>query len=165
MQRLKGVWSALAGSDESNMGVGKLSRAESEKCKWDPPVLTIAVERHGATVLGSINGDLQGWRINIDHMTAKPFSMGKRRLRPAAPRLDLTPLAEKFVEAVRRGLDDPCVRRLKDGRIQPAMKILLPEAAKETHAGRAKKLWGLLDPLMEQVGWERDGYFFRKKPE
>src|SRR5947208_12462125 len=49
---LQGCWHNLQGSGETRMAAWKLERIE--QVRWDPPVLSFVVERHGAAVLGSI---------------------------------------------------------------------------------------------------------------
>jgi hypothetical protein len=59
---LEGCWSELSGAHQGGMVSTKLYRAE--KLRWDPPVLSFIIERHGAAVNGSSRAALQKWWID-----------------------------------------------------------------------------------------------------
>ena len=67
--RLAGCWREFTGSASERMHAGKLGRMEA--VRWDPPVLSFTIERHGAMSGGSTRAELQQWRIDLDRKTAK----------------------------------------------------------------------------------------------
>ncbi len=46
------------------MHAGKLGRMED--VRWEPPVLSFRIERHGAMGVGSTRAELQNWRVDFD---------------------------------------------------------------------------------------------------
>lgn len=67
--RLAGCWHEFARSASKRMHAGKLGRMEA--VRWDPPVLSFTIERHGAMSAGSTRAELQQWRIDLDRKTAR----------------------------------------------------------------------------------------------
>src|SRR5216684_9323390 len=61
---LAACWNEFAGSGSERMHAGKLARMED--VRWNPPVLSFRIERHGAMGLGSTRAELQHWRVDLD---------------------------------------------------------------------------------------------------
>jgi hypothetical protein len=103
---LADCWHDFEGADETSMKDLKLTRAED--LSWMPPVLSFTIERHGATVLGSTRAELYQWTVNLNLMTASCARSGYRQLAPAAPRLDVKPIAALVCDAVQQGQTSNC---------------------------------------------------------
>lgn len=56
-----------------------------EQVRWEPPVLSFIVERHGETVNGSTRAELQHWEVAVENRTARIVKTGQRQLKPMAP--------------------------------------------------------------------------------
>lgn len=70
VRHLRASWDALRGSNQSAMATWKLSRLESPR--WEPPLLSFAVERHGAIVGGgSTRAEMQHWVVDPRSGTAR----------------------------------------------------------------------------------------------
>jgi hypothetical protein len=98
---LESCWSELSGAHQGGMASDKLYRAE--ELRWDPPVLSFVIERHGATVNGSSRAALQTWWIDPGKNVASFVETGYRRLTPRAARLDVKKVAASVCEAVLLG--------------------------------------------------------------
>src|SRR5579885_1035737 len=132
----------------------------TEGMSWQPPTLRFAIERHGATVAGSIYAHVQHWTVDVRSGIAElePYAP-KRRLYPAAPRLDTAPIARPLADAMRAGLDDPRLEWRQDRR---RVRVRLDECIgrgipKETRQGRAKRLRRDLLVLLVPDGWSLAG--------
>jgi hypothetical protein len=79
---LAGSWHEFVGAESQRMHAGKLGRMED--VRWEPPVLSFRVERHGAMGVGSTRAELQNWRADLDRKTAK--CERSRSYRHALPR-------------------------------------------------------------------------------
>ena len=61
---LQGCWHELDGSGDTKMNAGKLDRIE--QVRWEPPVLSFVIERHGALAFRSIYAELHQWEVDLD---------------------------------------------------------------------------------------------------
>ena len=138
----------------------KLARAED--LSWESPVLSFTLERHGGSVHGSKRAELQRWSINLQDATASCDKQGHRQLTPAAPRLDVKPIAEQIFAAVQLGPASKCgfVRRgilewERDYEVCIRHGALIPdEGPQQTVRARRKRLRGELQSRMESDGWK-----------
>jgi hypothetical protein len=64
---LAGCWHEFVGAESQRMHAGKLGRMED--VRWEPPVLSFRIERHGAMGVGSTRAELQNWRVDLDRKT------------------------------------------------------------------------------------------------
>lgn len=101
LRLLESCWHELQGGQQTSMEPWKVCRAED--LRWDPPVLSFTIERHGAFVLGSTRGDLHEWKINLETLTASCYEGRYRQLIPKSPKLDVNPIAARVCEAVQQG--------------------------------------------------------------
>jgi hypothetical protein len=142
LTHLRGCWYDFAGATDASMAAHKLDRAED--LEWDPPFIRFTVERHGAVVLGSIYAELQRWTVDVRARTAEVNNDESRRsrTRPAAPRLDVRPLADDLASAIRAGHDHAALRWSADRRsVRVLVALIIPsDGPKETIAGRRKRL-------------------------
>jgi hypothetical protein len=138
---LMGCWPAVdCGGSDSRMAWWKLGRIEA--AEWDPPKVNFEVERHGGVVLGSIYADIQGWTVNVDTLEANHGVIGRRRIAPAQPRLDVKPIAQQLTRLIVDGAADPRLKWQKSGaRVRVLIAEVIPdEGPRETIAGQRKRL-------------------------
>jgi hypothetical protein len=57
-------WDELSGSDEPGISADELD-SRTEVMEWKPLLLCFNIERHGRTVLGSAEGEVQGRSIDL----------------------------------------------------------------------------------------------------
>lgn len=98
-------WDQFSGSEAEGMSAYKLG-GRMEQFRWDPPVLTFEIERHGATVRGSSRAELHTWEIDVVNMTANCRRGGFRQLTPMSPRLNVKPIAEDVATVIPSGQAD-----------------------------------------------------------
>jgi|ERR1700730_1549328 hypothetical protein len=161
---LVSCWDGLEGAGESSMADFKLYRAED--LSWNPPILSLTIERHGGTALGSTRALLQEWRVNLDERTARWCGGKFRQVRPAAARFDTKAAAERVCEAVQRGPDSACdlIKQgilLWNGDKQVSVnhgKVVPNSSYRQTIAGRRKRFRDELTAQMKAIGWELIGY-------
>ena len=134
------------------MAAGKLSRAEN--WRWDPPVVCFDIERHGGTVLGSKQAEIQPWFFNVERFEACYGPARKRRLREYSPKLDVSALAAEIFALVNKQAADPRLTWKGIACVKINVSVVIPDdAAKQTTQGRRKKFRNALVPLMAAAGW------------
>jgi len=79
---LAACWHEFGGGDSERMHAGKVGRMET--VRWDPPVLSFRIERHGAMGAGSTRAGLQEWRVDLDRKTAQCKRRRSYRQAPSA---------------------------------------------------------------------------------
>jgi hypothetical protein len=152
---LSDCWSELDGSEETKMAAYKLSRAES--LIWEPPLLTFIIERHGATVGGSSRAELQHWEVNVNAGTASRGHSKRRQLYRMGPRLNVQPIVQSVIDALRSGesLANGALIRDTDDQLRIKHGILIPgDGPKETVAGRRRRFRDAMERAMRAIGWE-----------
>jgi hypothetical protein len=159
---LADCWSEIAGAHVTSMTASKLDRAE--KLSWSPPILSFTVERHGATVLGSTRAELQEWEVDLDLAIARHIGGRHRQLVPAAPRLDVNPIATRVCDVVQQGPASECdlvkagtVTWLADREVVIKHGDLIPNTGfeyRQTLAGRRARLRRELTDRMTALGWQ-----------
>jgi hypothetical protein len=160
-------WDYFDGSSAQGMNRDKLF-CRVEDLEWDPPCLTFVIERHGAMVVGgSIKKEKQHWTLDLDEFTARCAKAGYRLNEPRQPNLDLEPLVEKVVEAVKSGRDARFLRWRDPQHVLVDVSAVLPYTPnKETQNGRSKRFRAKLFPALERLGWSlipKSRYRFKKK--
>lgn len=154
--RLADAWSELDGAVEAAMYARKLTRIE--EARWQPPILTFSIERHGATVLGSTRAEIQWWQVNIEERTAEIVGSRIRQLGLRAAAWDARPVAAALVDAIVNGHDDDRFTRLADGSVRIVLTTLIPPGGpKQTLDGRRRRLRRELEKDLARHGWRRDG--------
>ena len=152
---LANAWKELDGSDESGMRADKLWK-RMETVKWQPPILSFVIERHGATCCGSTRAELQHWEVDIDRRTAGIIKVSRRQLYSMAPREKFGPLADEIVQKILSGEEDDRIKRLADGSVNVlvAAKIYPTSSGyKETITNRRKRLKEEIAKRLDEHGW------------
>lgn len=157
-------WESIEGSGAGGMKAYKLS-SRIEKPKWEPPLLTFEIERHGGTVLGSSRADIQRWTINTSLMEADVSESGYRQLTPNSPAWTVKQAeaaAEGVANAVRNRQGHDWITHLKNGGLKINIALIVPSnAATQTITGRRKKFWKILDEKLSP-DWSRTGVIYKK---
>jgi hypothetical protein len=148
------------------MNAGKLARMEA--VRWEPPILSFTIERHGAMALGSTRAELQRWRVDLDLIRATCIKeRSYRQLVPRAERVKAEPVATEIAEAINAGRADQRLSWGRDGTVRVVLTKVFPygSGCMETIAGRRKRFrTALTEPLTELLkenGWReirRDVY-------
>ena len=159
---LSGCWHEFAGANSHRMHAGKLGRIET--VRWDPPVLSFRIERHGSIGLGSTRAELQNWRVDLDRKTAQcSLSRSYRQALPRADVVKIEPIAQELAESIALGHSDPRLKWQGDGTVRVLMAKVLPydSGYMQTVTGRRRRLRGALGTLLAENGWQevrRDVY-------
>jgi hypothetical protein len=162
---LADCWDDLVG-DDGAMAAHKLLNRKMENVTWKPPILSFAIERHGAAVLGSTRAELQHWQIDVKKKTKVLFGLGRRQLIPKQKSLDVSPLAEEIATLILDHTEDDRLRWYDDGSVKVLLSNiadLAPRTAfKQTLAGRRRRF---REALRERLGagWKEVGRQVYKK--
>lgn len=145
-------WGEFDGTQEME-GYKLLHRMES--VRWQPPILTFVIERHGATVLGSKYAELQKWELNLDTGKATVSGFRKRLVFPLSSRMNVRPYAEEIAGLIMNQKEDDQLRWNKDGSVRVKIgEVALWGTNKQTIAGRRKRFRKALDELLSVSGWK-----------
>jgi hypothetical protein len=102
---LGGCWHEFVGADAERMDAGKLGRMED--LRWEPPLLSFTIERHGAMSMGSTRAELQRWQVDLDRMTAIcERGRGYRQVLVRAGGIRVEPIARELVSSIVAGRGD-----------------------------------------------------------
>jgi len=152
---LADAWDCLRGARGEAMEARKLDRLEEPR--WRPPELSFVVERHRGLALGSLYADKQRWTVDLDRWTATPEGAGRRRVKPAAAPLRVTPLADSTAALVaRQDWSHPWLAyNAKTRTLRVRVDVVLPSdgVAAWTLSGRRKRYRAALDPQLATLGW------------
>lgn len=154
-QILAECWDELEGGDAGGMEGYKL-RGRLENVAWEPPFLTFRIERHGGTVCGSKNAELQYWTVNLSEGAATIGAIGTRRLYSYEKKLDVKPLALDVAKAIVAKQQDHRLKWGKDGTVRVLLAIIIPaeSIAKQTLTGRRKRFRIALAEQLAETGWK-----------
>ncbi len=152
---LAGCWHEFVGAESQRMHAGKLGRMED--VRWEPPVLSFRIERHGAMGKGSTRAELQDWRVDLDRKTAQCDSnRGYRQALPRAEVVRIEPIARELADSIIAGSSD---QRLKwqggdTVRVLMAKKVFPYNSGYiQTVTGRRKRLRAALERMLAGSGW------------
>jgi hypothetical protein len=158
---LERCWHLFAGSDLKAMGDHKLRRMEGPL--WYPPCLSFEIERHRGTCMGSSRAEVQSWKVNLDTGTAECDKAGHRQLRKTHPKLEVEPIADDLIGLIVAGRSDARLKWLEAGRrVRILIGKVVPETddrgrplAKDTVAGRRRRMARALEARLRVVGWTK----------
>ncbi len=150
------IWPMLDGGSEEGLDAAKL-RDRMESIEWTSPILTFVVERHGATVMGSVYADLQDWQVNVAECTATLAEGKKRLLGAKQPPLKVEPLVKEIVELIAKRQEDDRLKWAKGNqRVQIQIgKIIPDDVAPQTLQGRRRRFSKLLEETLAEMGWQK----------
>lgn len=138
---LAGCWHEFTGSGSERMHAGKLGRMEA--VRWDPPVLSFTIERHGAMGMGSTRAELQHWRVDLDLKTARcEHSRSYRQALPRAEGVRIEPIARELADGIIAGRSDQRLQWQDGETVRVLMAEIFPydSGDMQTVAGRRKRL-------------------------
>jgi len=135
-------------------------RGRTESMSWEPPLLHFEIERHGATVKGSVYAEMQPWSVNVTDGEADTHSFGRhRKVGKTRPRLDVTSEVQKVCESVVTKKSDNRLRWIGDSCVKVLVGVIIPASGlpKQTLAGRRKRLARALEQALSSNGWRKVG--------
>lgn len=149
-------WGELAG-DLGGMEPHKLAGRMENIC-WQPPLLTFEIERHGATVLGSVYAEVQRWTVNVDRASVElaPYTQ-KRQVGFKQKPLKVAPIAEEVAGLILAGKEDERLNWYNPSKVRILMGYVLPEgsAVKETLMKRRRRLSQAIEKKLADHGWKK----------
>jgi len=158
---LSDCWGELRG-DTGGMAGYKLKN-RLEDAKWDPPILSFAIERHGGIVMGSGYAEIQDWKVNLDDGTAtleRPYSPRKRWVvgHRNSP-LKVGPIAAEIGELIVKGKQDPRLKWKSPNEAKVVIGVVVPDnCPQQTLTGRRKRFKKALQEYLNPYGWELFAY-------
>lgn len=148
-------WSTFEGSDQFATNDRKFTpdRVLTD-VEWCPPLLSFVIERHGAIVGGgSGTADLYRWELNVIQSIATATRAGGRRVRPAAPALDVGPLVKRVVSAIVSKEIAPFLKWKGEDTVEILIGTLIRnEGPKTTVEGRRKRLREAITAELAKAG-------------
>lgn len=147
-------WGELSGNDSGGMLAYKLLN-RTENMLWEPPILKFEIERHGATVNGSVYAGVQLWGIDVARGVAI-LGGEKRRLvgKPAKP-LKVAPLAEEIAALMLGRKGDPRLKWLTPTCVRVEISEVIPATNKQTTSSRRKRFIRALENELAPAGWRK----------
>ena len=151
---LAGCWHEFVDAESQRMHAGKLGRMED--VRWEPPVLSFRIERHGAMGVGSTRAELQNWSVDLDRKTAKcERSRSYRQALPRAEGVRIEPIAGELADSIIAGRLDERLKWHGDGTVRILMAKIFPydSGYMQTVTGRRQRLRAALETLVAENGW------------
>lgn len=150
------AWDQFAGANQERMRVDKLSRLEAPK--WDPPILSFTIERHGAIVAGgSTRAEIQSWSLNFDDRVAGSGKAGWRQIYPRQPGIKVGEIAHQIAQAVaKRDKADPRLAWKADQvriKLDQITGLAAGAAVQQTLTGRRRRFRAAIVGEMAKVGF------------
>jgi len=152
-------WNSLEGAKEGGMEGYKLIRRMKD-VRWEPPILSFYIERHGAVTLGSGYAEIQEWKIDLGKKTATYLGAGRRQVYKRASPIRVDPIVKEIVALVQANKEDtPFLKwsishtevEIRTGKV-PGLEA--SSAVKQTLEGRRRRFRKALIDAMEDAGWE-----------
>ena len=157
-------WEDFEGAKSNRMAAFKLSRIE--RAEWEPPVLTLYIERHGGTVLGSTRAEIEAWEIDINARTAEANRTSYRQIEPRAKGKSVKEVAQELVQSILSGNQAPQLKWKSTTSVQVLASLVFPTPSgpRRTVGGRRSRLYGAVEEILRNEGWvyETRGLFVKK---
>jgi len=129
-----------------------LNRAES--LTWKEPFLTFEIERHGATVSGSVYAEVHTWSINVQNGQAGLECKHRRQVNPKDKPLNVKPLAQEIAELILNSKKDERLRWKGSEKVYVEISKVIPATNEQTTSGRRKRFRVELCRILHGHGWE-----------
>jgi len=138
---------------------------------WNPPNFSFVIERHGATVGGSIWAHLQKYILDIPNLKVIDVQeIGKRQVgkrNPSWKAKDVEATANEIAELISKGVDDPRLKWTKagKGKVRPVMDQIIPDYAslpRWTADIRRKRFNDALTTKLDALGWSQSHVYYEK---
>ena len=131
-----------------------------EDVKWNPPLLSFTIERHGAMKMGSSRAELQAWVVNLDQETADCSQTRYRQMYKREPPLKTKVLAEETGKLIVKREDSPNLKWYDEKtRVRVFIgNIILANVARQTLVGRRKRFRRDLTEFLKDYGWKETSW-------
>jgi hypothetical protein len=155
-------WHEFTGADLERMHAGKLGRMKH--LRWEAPVLSFTVERHGGMGMGSTRAEHQRWQVDLDRRTATcERSRSYRQVLARTSAIRIEPIARELADNIIAGRADERLewQGAQTVRILAAKVFPSGSGYMQTVTGRRKRLRETLERLLSENGWReirRDVY-------
>jgi hypothetical protein len=161
---LERAWAELDGGGQTSMVADKLG-GRMEELKWQPPILSFGIERHGGTVMGSTRAELHGWDVDVEAGTATVGGGRFRQLRPNAPAFKAEPIAAELAAAMAAGQPHPALEWKGESRARVLYNKIPPlaDGPKQTLEGRRRRFREALARAITPYGWGPAGSVFYER--
>lgn len=154
---LRDCWHELEiTTDDEKLEPHKLLN-RTESLTWKEPFLTFEIERHGATVSGSVYAEVHTWSINVESGHAALESRRRRQVHPKDKRLDVKPLAQEIAALIVDGVKDERLRWKGIERVRVEIGEVIPATNEQTTSGRRRRFRAELCRLLNEHGWVMTG--------
>ncbi len=151
---LGGCWHEFGGAESQRMHAGKLGRIGN--VRWEPPLLSFRIERHGAMGVGSTRAELQHWRVDLDRKTAQcERSRSYRQTLLRAEGVRIEQIAKELADSIIAGRVDQRLKWQGDETVRILMAKVFPydSGYTQTVNGRRQRLRAALETLVGENGW------------
>jgi hypothetical protein len=161
-------WDQFSGTAATKMEWWKVERENGPRdLKWQNPVLSFWIARHGSLVNGSSRAEKQQWSLNIEKLTAEAMTIGHTQVYPVAAPFrteKMAAIADNVCVAVQEGPDSlsDCKKQeiliwVGNDQVEVKHGVLVPDAGyQQTTAGRRKRFRAILESKMQAIGWKLD---------
>jgi hypothetical protein len=158
IQLLYECWDELDGSGDTSMDISKLHRYEN--LTFIPPAkIEFEIERHGATVFGSVYADVYLWTINLKEGSVNYGYYKKRLIGKRDKPLKVKPLAENITQQiVNLKKNYEMLDWKSDRKVKVRIAKVIPETNQQTTAARRKRFRKELEELLRPHGWYTSTY-------
>jgi hypothetical protein len=156
---LASCWEQLERHDGGMQGY-KL-RGRMEEVKWNPPILSFVIERHGGTVNGSGYAELQSWAVDINAGRATLADRPRKRWLggPRNSPLKVGPIAAEITELIKRGKPDTRLKWKSADEVRILIGEVIPaDCPSQTLVGRRMRFKRALQEALREDGWELTTY-------
>jgi hypothetical protein len=152
---LAASWTDLAGNGGGGMEPRKIV-GRTENMTWNGVALDFQIERHGATVHGSVYAGVQTWRIDLQNATANLDGGEMRRLvgKRAKP-LKIEPLVRDIEELILHRKDDSRLKWLSPTCVRIKISNVIPATNAQTTSARRRRLRNALWKRLNIGGWQQ----------
>lgn len=154
---LADAWEDFGAPEEGGMAGYKL-HGRTEKLRWQRPLISFEIERHGGTARGSTRAEVQGWCVNVDTGEALPTRKGRRQIHPMAKAVRIEPSVDELVRKIQSRGTHPALEWLDDSHIRVTVsrisELEINSTPKATAAGRSRRLRVSLAKRLAELGWD-----------
>jgi hypothetical protein len=140
-------------SEDAGMEAYKLLN-RTEDMTWASPMLTFSIERHGATVGGSVYAHIYQWAIDVERGTASMDRFPTRRqVGDLDKPLKVKPLAQEIADLILNGKEDSRLAWKNETKVRLLITKIIPTTNEQTTSGRRKRFRSALAEALQPHGW------------
>jgi len=154
-EALASCWEDLDRHDGGMAGYKLIGRME--EVKWNSPILSFVIERHGGTVKGSGYAELQSWAVDLEKGLATLVDdYGRRWLGGSrnSP-LKVGPIAAEIAELIKTGRQDPRLKWKSPDEVHILIGEVIPDnCPNQTLVGRRRRFKKALHESLREHRWE-----------